>query len=80
LTVEGRIKALARAHTLLSDSRWRGADLGTLVFDELAPYRAGEKVVIGGPNIALLPATAQVWRWRCMSLPPMRQSTARCRR
>ena len=30
-TVEGRIKALALAHTLLSDSRWHGADLGTLV-------------------------------------------------
>ena len=55
-TVEGRIKALARAHTLLSDSRWRGADLGTLVGEELAPYRSGDKVKIGGPNIALLPA------------------------
>ena len=58
-TVEGRIKALARAHTLLSDSRWHGADLGTLVAEELAPYRAGDKVKIKGPNIALLPATAQ---------------------
>ena len=58
-TVEGRIKALARAHTLLSDSRWRGADLGTLVADELAPYRAGDKIKINGANISLLPATAQ---------------------
>ena len=58
-TVEGRIKALARAHTLLSDSRWRGADLGTLVGEELAPYRTGDKVKIKGPNISLLPATAQ---------------------
>ena len=58
-TVEGRIKALARAHTLLSDSRWRGADLGTLVADELAPYRAGDKIRINGANISLLPATAQ---------------------
>jgi PAS domain S-box-containing protein len=59
LTVEGRIKALARAHTLLSDARWNGADLGTLVAEELAPYRTGDKVEIGGPNISLLPATAQ---------------------
>jgi len=58
-TVDGRIKALARAHTLLSDSRWRGADLGTLVGEELAPYRAGDKVAISGPDISLLPATAQ---------------------
>jgi two-component sensor histidine kinase/DNA-binding response OmpR family regulator len=57
--IEGRIKALARAHTLLSDSRWRGADLGTLVGEELAPYRTGDKVRYGGPDISLQPATAQ---------------------
>jgi PAS domain S-box-containing protein len=57
--IEGRIKALARAHTLLSDSRWRGADLGSLVGEELAPYRAGDKVQCGGPDISLQPATAQ---------------------
>jgi two-component sensor histidine kinase/CheY-like chemotaxis protein len=57
--IEGRIKALARAHTLLSDSRWRGADLATLVGEELAPYRAGDKIQCGGPDISLQPATAQ---------------------
>jgi PAS domain S-box-containing protein len=59
--VEGRIKALARAHTLLSDARWHSADLGALVAEELAPYRANEadKVEIGGPNVSLLPHMAQ---------------------
>ena len=57
--IEGRIKALARAHTLLSDSRWHGADLGTLVAEELAPYRAGDKIQCSGPDISLQPATAQ---------------------
>lgn len=57
--IEGRIKALARAHTLLSDSRWEGADLSALVGDELAPYRTGDKVTIGGPDISLHPSTAQ---------------------
>jgi PAS domain S-box-containing protein len=57
--IEGRIKALARAHTLLSDSRWHGADLATLVTEELAPYRAGDKITIRGPDISLQPATAQ---------------------
>ncbi len=57
--IEGRIKALARAHTLLSDSRWNGADLATLVADELAPYRAGDKIQCRGPDISLQPATAQ---------------------
>ena len=59
LAIEGRIKALARAHTLLSDSRWNGADLATLVADELAPYRAGDKIQFRGPDISLQPATAQ---------------------
>jgi PAS domain S-box-containing protein len=57
--IEGRIKALARAHTLLSDSRWNGADLATLVGEELAPYRTGERVIIEGPDISLEPSTAQ---------------------
>jgi len=58
-TVEGRIKALALAHTLLSDSRWHGADLGTLVAEEFAPYRTGNKIELKGPNVSLSPATAQ---------------------
>jgi len=59
--VEGRIKALARAHALLSESRWHGADIGALVEEELAPYRAGggEQITISGPNISLLPHMAQ---------------------
>jgi PAS domain S-box-containing protein len=62
--VEGRIRALARAHVLLSQSRWQGADLGTLVEEELAPYRGGrsgerDRVVTLGPNVVLEPATAQ---------------------
>jgi PAS domain S-box-containing protein len=61
MAVEGRIKALARAHALLSDSRWHGADLATLVAEELAPYRIGEpdKVQIGGPSVSLQPHAAQ---------------------
>jgi PAS domain S-box-containing protein len=57
--IEGRIKALARAHTLLSDSRWDGADLATLVGEELAPYRTGDKVTMKGPDVSLQPSTAQ---------------------
>jgi PAS domain S-box-containing protein len=57
--IEGRIKALARAHTLLSDSRWQGADLATLVTEELAPYRVGDRIRFSGPDISLQPAVAQ---------------------
>ena len=60
-TVEGRIMALARAHTLLSESRWRGADFDTLVAEELAPYRAeyGDRIAAIGPPVSLQPITAQ---------------------
>jgi len=58
-TVEGRINSLALAHTLLSNSRWHGADLGTLVVEEFAPYRGAHKVEVDGPNVSLSPPTAQ---------------------
>jgi len=60
--VDGRIKALARAHALLSESRWHGADLGTLVTEELAPYRSGDeplRIELDGPKVSLLPHMAQ---------------------
>ncbi len=59
--VEGRITALSRAHTVLSHSRWQGADLTGLVEEELAPYRSdrGDRIVADGPAVSLQPASAQ---------------------
>jgi two-component sensor histidine kinase/DNA-binding response OmpR family regulator len=59
--VEGRIRALAQTHNLLSKSYWQGADLGQLVAEELAPYRTGSggKVQASGPAVFLPPDTAQ---------------------
>src|SRR6266566_4148070 len=59
--VDGRIGALARAHTLLAQSRWQGADLARLIDEELAPYRADapERVTAAGPDASLEPRTAQ---------------------
>lgn len=58
--VEGRIKALSLAHSLLSQSRWTGADLRRLLEEELAPYKTEpEKIKIEGPNVNLGPASAQ---------------------
>jgi two-component sensor histidine kinase/CheY-like chemotaxis protein len=59
--VDGRIAALSRAHTLLAQSRWQGADLARLVDEELAPYRTGEgeRVAVGGPDVSLEPRAAQ---------------------
>jgi len=59
--VEGRIGALSRAHTLLSESRWQGADLVKLVDEELSPYRtAADKIVSDGLHVSLRPVTAQI--------------------
>lgn len=58
--VEGRIRALAQAHTLLSQSRWEGADISRLVDEELAPYGSGTRVKIAGANVFLEPDKAQV--------------------
>jgi PAS domain S-box-containing protein len=59
--VDGRIGALARAHTLLAQSRWQGADLARLVNEELAPFRTDgpERLTITGPDVSLEPRTAQ---------------------
>ena len=59
--VEGRIQALAQAHTLLSNSRWRGADIARLVDEELAPYRHKNegRLKVEGPSMLLAPEKAQ---------------------
>ena len=59
--VEGRIKALSHAHTLLSESRWKGAGLRNLAQDELAPYGLGsiDRISLAGGDINLVPAMAQ---------------------
>jgi PAS domain S-box-containing protein len=57
----GRIQALARAHNLLADARWDGAQLGDLVREELAPYLDGSsgRASVSGPAVLLRPAAAQ---------------------
>jgi two-component sensor histidine kinase/DNA-binding response OmpR family regulator len=59
--VEGRVQALARAHSLLSESRWRGANISDIIHEELAPYRAPpfDRVRISGTSLSLDPSTAQ---------------------
>jgi PAS domain S-box-containing protein len=56
--IEGRIRALANVHKLFVESRWNGAELRTLVEEELAAYADG-RVHIAGPNLLLQPDTAQ---------------------
>lgn len=59
--IVGRIQALARAHSLLAESRWDGAQLDHLVREELAPYLSGAnaRASVEGPSLMLRPAAAQ---------------------
>jgi PAS domain S-box-containing protein len=48
--IEGRVAALARAHTMLARARWRGTELYALVAGELATFLVGGA---GGPQARL---------------------------
>jgi PAS domain S-box-containing protein len=63
--IEGRLRALANAHTLLAQSRWAGANLRNLALEELSPYCAeddgkdGSRARIEGPSLMLEQQPAQ---------------------
>jgi two-component sensor histidine kinase/CheY-like chemotaxis protein len=59
--VEGRVRALAQTHELLSQSRWQGADILRLVNEEVSPYRTrcATRIAVAGPSIILSPEKAQ---------------------
>jgi two-component system CheB/CheR fusion protein len=58
--LDGRLAALGRAHSLLADSHWQGADLGELARQQLAPYAADQpdRVRIDGAPVSLPVALA----------------------
>jgi two-component sensor histidine kinase len=57
--IQGRIQALANVHSLFAQSRWIGAELSTIVTQELAPYfkKNEARLRIDGPQV-LLPSDA----------------------
>jgi PAS domain S-box-containing protein len=59
--IEGRIEALANVHSLFAQSRWTGAELSSLIKQELSPYSGdGEnRTRIDGPTVMLRPDHAQ---------------------
>jgi two-component sensor histidine kinase len=58
-SLRGRIQSMAAAHSLLSESRWRGVGLDDLVRTEVAPYSTGSNVRMSGTKLTLTPAEAQ---------------------
>lgn len=65
--IEGRVGALARAHTLLAEARWSGADLRALAEAELTAFLPSEgatssgapRAVLDGPPVRLGPTAVQ---------------------
>ena len=59
--IEGRIQALANVHALFVKSRWAGAELRSLVMQEILPYQSRDdsRVQIDGPALFLETNTAQ---------------------
>ncbi|HYC02112.1 MAG TPA: PAS domain-containing protein [Azospirillaceae bacterium] len=55
--VEGRIAALAQAHTMLAKAGWNGAELGALARAELQPF--GERATVEGPAVVLAATAVQ---------------------
>ncbi len=56
----GRLQALGRAHDLLTRSSWQGADLASLINEQLAlgPADADKRISRSGPRVLLEPQAA----------------------
>lgn len=57
--VTGRVSALARAHSLLAQNRWSGAQLRKVIQDEVSVYERPGQVRYDGPDIMLSPKAVQ---------------------
>jgi PAS domain S-box-containing protein len=58
--VEGRVAALTRAHTLLAEGGWSGAELRALLEGELEPFLGGgTRAALDGPRVVLATVAAQ---------------------
>lgn len=55
---EGRLQALAVAHSLLTRKSWESASMDEVLFDALAPFSVGARFTLAGPMLMLPPSTA----------------------
>jgi two-component sensor histidine kinase/integral membrane sensor domain MASE1 len=56
-TLQGRVQAMSRAHSMLAGNRWESASLARLLRDELSPYGA-DRAAFDGPDVQLVPRAA----------------------
>lgn len=57
--VRGRVSALGRAHSLLAQNQWEGADLAQIIADETAGYHRAGQILVNGPRVQLPPNAVQ---------------------
>lgn len=57
--VRGRVSALGRAHSLLAQNRWEGAELAQVITDETGPYQRPGQIHTRGPPVVLSPRAVQ---------------------
>ena len=55
---EGRLEALARAHSLLTAKNWEAASVSEVVRGAIAPFCPDDRCTIDGPDVRLPPQTA----------------------
>jgi two-component sensor histidine kinase len=55
---DGRLSALGRAHNVLSDERWSGADVRDVVAQALGPFSQAQRVQMAGPEVRVAPRCA----------------------
>jgi PAS domain S-box-containing protein len=54
----GRVNAMSRAHELLAQEHWLGADIGTILREEMANFDPGKAIALEGPGVRLSPKAA----------------------
>jgi len=55
----GRLQSLSRAHSILSDATWKGADVRDLIRDQLSHGAVDQgRLIVSGPPARLAPQTA----------------------
>ena len=54
----GRVGAMSRAHDLLAQERWLGAEMGTVIDQEVKSFDPGGAIRASGPSIRLNPRAA----------------------
>jgi two-component sensor histidine kinase len=57
-SLRGRIRSMASTQTLLSQSRWRGVSLASLIRAELNPYATRTNTSVEGPAVYLAPTAS----------------------